>query len=172
MGYTHKELVFLSWAGLKGAVPIVLATFPLLSGVEGSHEIFNVVFFVVLTSALVQGSTITILAEKLGLSGPEKAAPMHSLELVSLGKADAEMIEYEIEEDAVIIGHTLLEIPFPEGALVNAIIRKDELITPTGNTTIEQGDFLYILTKRKHKKELKQLLKKKKLPEELAEAEA
>jgi cell volume regulation protein A len=97
---------------------------------------------------------------------------MHSLELVSLGKADAEMIEYEIEEDAVIIGHTLLEIPFPEGALVNAIIRKDELITPTGNTTIEQGDFLYILTKRKHKKELKQLLKKKKLPEELAEAEA
>ncbi len=172
MGYTHKELVFLSWAGLKGAVPIVLATFPLLSGVEGSHEIFNVVFFVVLTSALVQGATITVLAEKLGLTGPEKATPMHSLELVSLGKADAEMIEYEIEEDAVIIGQKLVEIPFPEGALVNAIIRKEELITPTGNTTIEQGDFLYILTKRKYKKELKQLLKKKKLAEVLAEAEA
>ncbi|MDF2037518.1 potassium/proton antiporter [Cytobacillus oceanisediminis] len=172
MGFSMKELVFLSWAGLKGAVPIVLATFPLLSGVEGSHEIFNVVFFVVLTSALIQGSTITMLAEKLGLTGPEKATPMHSLELVSLGKADAEMIEFEIEEDAFIIGQNLMEIPFPEGALVNAIIRKDELITPTGNTQIEQGDFLYILTKRKYKRELKLLLKKKKTAETLVEAEA
>lgn len=169
MGYTNKELIFLSWAGLKGAVPIVLATFPLLSGVEGSHEIFNVVFFVVLISCLVQGSTITNLAEKLNLVGPKKTTPIYSLELLSLGKADAEMIAYEIEEDAVIVGQTLLEIPFPKGALVNAVIRDDQLITPTGNTVIQKGDFLYILSKRKDKKELKQLLQKKKMPD--AEAE-
>ncbi|MDQ0242701.1 cell volume regulation protein A [Bacillus fengqiuensis] len=161
MNYTKKEKLFLSWAGLKGAVPIVLATFPMLAHVEDSQLIFNVVFFVVLTSCLIQGATITNLAEKLGLTGPEKTTPMHSLELVSLGKAQAEMIEYEMEADAKIIGQTLLDIPFPDGALVNAIIRNDRLITPDGNTTLCPGDFLYILTSKKSKQALKQLLQEK-----------
>ncbi|TXC85743.1 potassium/proton antiporter [Metabacillus litoralis] len=160
--YTNKELIFLSWAGLKGAVPIVLATFPLLAGIEGSQLIFNVVFFVVLTSCLIQGATITNLAEKLGLTGPKKTTPMHSLELVSLGKVNTEMIEYEIEEDSVIAGQTLLDIEFPEGAIVNAVIRYDQLITPTGNTKIKPGDFLYILTSKKSKQSLKKLLEEKK----------
>jgi cell volume regulation protein A len=161
MNYSNKELVFLSWAGLKGAVPIVLATFPLLADVEGSQLIFNVVFFVVLTSCLIQGATITNLADKLELSGPKKATPMHSLELVSLGKVNTEMIEYEINADSAIIGKTLLDIPFPEGAIINAIIRKDQLITPTGNTKIYAGDFLYILASKKSKPKLKQLLEEK-----------
>lgn len=161
MGFSKNEIVFLSWAGLKGAVPIVLATYPLLANVEGSSLIFNVVFFVVLTSCLIHGSTITALAKKLGLTGPKKTTPMHSLELVSLGKADAEMLEYEIEDDAAIVGKTLLEIPFPEGALVNAIIRNEQLITPTGNTIIEKGDFLYILSSRKNTMKIKALLSEK-----------
>lgn len=161
MNFTNKERIFLSWAGLKGAVPVVLATFPLLAGIEGSHQIFNVVFFVVLTSALIQGATIPYAAAKLGLNGPKKTTPMQSLELISLGKADAEMIEYEIESDSAIIGKTLAHIPFPEGSLVNAIIRKGELIAPTGNTSIMSGDFLYILSARKNKAHLKKLLKEK-----------
>lgn len=163
MKYTQKERIFLSWAGLKGAVPIILATFPLLAGIEDSHQIFNVVFFVVLTSALIQGATIPMLANKLGLNGPKKTIPMQSLELVSLGKADAEMIEYEMESDSAIIGKTLMEIPFPEGTLVNAIIRNGKLIAPTGNTVIMAGDFLYILSGRKNKQKLKKLLKEKSL---------
>jgi potassium/hydrogen antiporter len=163
MGFDNKERLFLSWAGLKGAVPIVLATFPLLTDIEGSQQIFNVVFFVVLTSCLIQGSTVPNLAKKLGLVGSKKSEPIHTLELISLGKADAEMLEYEIDDDAAIIGKTLLEIPFPEGALVNAIIRKDKLIAPTGNTIIELGDFLYILSARKNKKSIKQLLQEKTL---------
>ncbi|WP_110113505.1 potassium/proton antiporter [Bacillus sp. CGMCC 1.16541] len=162
MGYTNKELLFLSWAGLKGAVPIVLATFPMLAHVENSQLIFNVVFFVVLMSCLIQGSTITNLADKLGLVGPEKTTPMHSLELVSLGKANAEMIEYEMEEDAAIVGQKLIDIPFPQHALINAIIRDDKLITPTGNTVIQPRDFLYVLTSRASKQELKELLQTKK----------
>jgi potassium/hydrogen antiporter len=161
MNYTNKELLFLSWAGLKGAVPIVLATFPMLAHIENSQLIFNVVFFVVMTSCLIQGTTITYLAEKLGLTGPQKTTPMHSLELISLGKADAEMIEYEIETDSAIVGKSLQDIPFPDGSLVNAIIREDQLITPTGNTIIHAGDFLYILTSRKSKNQLKQLLQEK-----------
>ncbi|WP_121613205.1 potassium/proton antiporter [Mesobacillus foraminis] len=161
MNYNIKELVFISWAGLKGAVPIVLATFPLLANIQGSHQMFNIVFFVVLTSCLVQGSSITWLAEKLNLTGPKVSEPTHSLELVSLGKADAEMIEYRMEDDAEIVGMTLLDIPFPTGSLVNAIIRDDQLIPPTATTIIKGGDFLYILSSRKHKKEIVQLLQKK-----------
>lgn len=171
MGYTRNEVIFLSWAGLKGAVPIVLATYPLLAEVDGSSLIFNVVFFVVLTSCLIHGSTITILAKKLGLTGPKKTTPMHSLELVSLGKADAEMLEYEIEDDAEVVGETLIDIPFPEGALVNAIIRNDKLVTPTGNTVIEAGDFLYVLTSRKNTNKIKKLLEKKKIQEKVIEIE-
>jgi len=163
MKYSQKERIFLSWAGLKGAVPIILATFPLLAGIEDSHQIFNVVFFVVLTSALIQGATIPMLANKLGLNGPKKTTPMQSLELISLGKADAEMIEYEMESESAIVGKTLMEIPFPEGTLVNAIIRHGKLIAPTGNTVIMAGDFLYILSGRKNKLKLKKLLKEKSL---------
>ncbi|CAM3766474.1 potassium/proton antiporter [Mesobacillus thioparans] len=161
MDYSIKDRIFLSWAGLKGAVPIILATFPLLAGIEDSHQIFNVVFFVVLTSALIQGATIPMLANKLGLNGPKKTTPMQSLELISLGKADAEMIEYEMESDNAIVGKTLMEISLPEGSLVNAIIRNGKLIAPTGTTVIMAGDFLYILSARKNKPLLKKLLKEK-----------
>ncbi|WP_246861302.1 potassium/proton antiporter [Bacillus sp. REN3] len=161
MKFTNKERLFLSWAGLKGAVPIVLATFPLLAGIEGSAEMFNIVFFVVLTSALIQGSTIPYLAEKLHLTGPKKTTPLHSLELISLGKADAEMIEYEMKADSAIVGKKLTDIPFPEGSLVNAIIRNEKLIAPTGNTSVMAGDFLYILSARKNKPQLKKLLNEK-----------
>ncbi|MFZ3589340.1 potassium/proton antiporter [Bacillus sp. DJP31] len=163
MDYTTKEKFFLSWAGLKGAVPIVLATFPMLANIQDSQQVFNVVFFVVLTSCLIQGATIAPLAKKFGLTGPKKTIPMHSIELVSLGKVNTEMIEYEMESDAAILGKNLLEIPFPKGSLVNAIIRNEQLITPTGNTILKEGDFLYILVSRKRKSELKQLLQEKKI---------
>lgn len=162
MGYKINERIFLSWAGLKGAVPIILATFPMLANVEGSQQIFNVVFFVVLTSCLIQGTTITALADKLELFGPKKSIPIHTLELIALGKAKAEMIEYEMEEEASINGKTLNEISFPEHTLVNAIIRDQSLITPSGDTVIQSGDFLYILTSRDNKKALQRLLNSKK----------
>jgi len=114
----------------------------------------------VLTSALVQGSTISLVAEKLSLTEPERAEPMHSLELVSLGKANAEMIQYDISEGLDIVGKPIAEIPFPDNVLVNAIIRNGDLLTPSGNTTVQQGDTLFILASRKSKKILKQVLEK------------
>lgn len=161
MGYNLKEKIFLSWAGLRGAVPIVLATFPMIAGLVNSPLFFNVVFFVVLTSALIQGSTISLFAEKLGLTGRKKTESLHSLELVSIGKANAEIIEYEVHEPTLITEHTLAEIEFPKDVLINAIIRNGELITPYGETKIEVGDILYILVSRESKKELKSLLKTK-----------
>lgn len=157
-GFHFKERVFLSWAGLKGAVPIVLATFPMAAGIENSQLFFNVIFFIVLISTLVQGTTISLVAGKLGLTGPEKTKPMHSLELISIGKANAEIIEYEISKNLFVTGKKLSEIDFPKDVLVNAIIRNNELVTPSGDTKIEVGDILFILTSRESKKTLKQLL--------------
>ncbi len=156
-----KEKIFLSWAGLRGAVPIVLATFPMISGLTNSQLFFNVVFFVVLTSALIQGSTITYIAEKLKLTGSKKETPIHTLELVSIGKANAEVIEVEINEENVLINLSLAEITFPKDVLVNAIIKDGNLITPYGETRIQSGDILYILVSKQSKKELKQMLDQK-----------
>ncbi|GAE33310.1 potassium/proton antiporter [Halalkalibacter akibai] len=161
MRFDLKEKLFLSWAGLRGAVPIVLATFPMISGLSNSQLFFNVVFFVVLTSALVQGSTISFFAEKLKLSGAKKETPIHSLELVSIGKANAEVIEVEISEDNALVNLSLAEIMFPKDVLVNAIIRNGNLITPYGETRIFSGDILYVLVSKHSKQQLKNLLDQK-----------
>ncbi|UAC47835.1 potassium/proton antiporter [Bacillus aquiflavi] len=162
MKFHLKEKIFLSWAGLKGAVPIVLAIFPMLSGIENSQLFFNVVFFVVLTSALIQGSTFSLFAEKLRLTGPVKITPHHSLELISIGKANAEIVECQVSEKMAIVGESLTNINFPKDVLINAIIRGNDLITPTGETKIMTGDILYILVSRQSKHELKQIINKQK----------
>lgn len=162
MKYKLNEKIFLSWAGLRGAVPIVLATFPMIAGLPNSQLFFNVVFFVVLTSTLIQGSTITLLAEKLKLVGAKKVNSPHTLELVSIGKANAEIIEFEVSSDAKVEGRKLSEIDFPSGTLINAIIRDNKLVTPSGKTIINEHDILYVLTDRKSKRDLENLLNQKK----------
>ncbi|WP_078593098.1 potassium/proton antiporter [Evansella clarkii] len=162
MKYTLKEKTFLSWAGLRGAVPIVLATFPIVAGLDNAQFFFNVVFFVVLSSALVQGSTISWLAKKLHLTGPKKDNPHHSLELISMGKANAEMVQYKTNADSAIVGKKLHEIAFPNKANISAIVRDEKLITPYGETEIQEGDFLYILVSTKYKEDLKKVLEAKK----------
>ncbi|ELK44613.1 potassium/proton antiporter, partial [Halobacillus sp. BAB-2008] len=161
MNYTVKEKLFISWAGLRGAVPVVLATFPIVDGLENSQGIFNLVFFVVLTSALVQGSTINYVANKMQLVGPKKDVPHHSIELISMGKAKAEMIQYQTNAESVIVGQKLRDVQFPNRANISAIIRNNEIITPYGETEIHAGDFLYILVEEKHKEELKKTLEQK-----------
>lgn len=156
--FKWKEKLFLSWAGLRGAVPIVLAIFPMLAGIENSQLIFNVVFFTVLTSALVQGSSITWLAERFRLVSDKLGNPIHSLELISIGKANVEMIEFDVTEKNAVVGQTLENMELPDRALINAIIRDGDVITPYGQTEIKAGDTLYILVARKNKKEVKKLL--------------
>ncbi|KAA0546909.1 potassium/proton antiporter [Bacillus sp. BGMRC 2118] len=153
-----REKIFLSWAGLRGAVPIVLATFPMIAGVENSQLIFNIVFFVVLTSALIQGTTIPLFVKKLSLSGPVKAVAPHTLELVSIGKANAEMIEYHIGENNELIGRALKDVKFPNKVLINAIVRDKQLETPTGETTLQHNDILYILVDKNSVKHLNEFL--------------
>ncbi|TFB13383.1 potassium/proton antiporter [Filobacillus milosensis] len=161
MKYSVKEKVFLSWAGLRGAVPIVLATFPIVAGLENAYLFFNVIFFVVLTSALVQGSSINFIATKLGLMGAVKDTPHHSIELISIAKANAEMIQFQANRDNAVVGRKLKDIEFPKRVTISAIVRGDRLITPYGDTEIKAGDFLYILVSRKYKEALRKMLNEK-----------
>lgn len=171
MNYTIKEKTFISWAGLRGAVPIVLATFPIVEGLENSQIMFNLVFFVVLTSALVQGSTISLVADKLGLIGAKKDIPHHSIELISMGRSSAEMIQFQANAETAIVGKKLHEISFPNRANISAIIRDNHIVTPYGESKIKEGDFLYILVESEHKEELKKILEKKRKDSQPAEWE-
>jgi potassium/hydrogen antiporter len=163
--FNVKEKFFISWAGLKGAVPIVLATFPMVANLENSEIIFNVVFFVVLLSALVQGTTITPLANYLKLAGKDKPPLAHTLELVSIGKTNNEMIEVLINPDAFITGKAIKDIELPEKTLISAVIRENDLITPTGDTVIKAEDTLYVLSNKSQRKHIYQLLNANKEPE-------
>lgn len=156
--YTFKEKLFLSWAGLRGAVPIVLATFPLLAGIENAYLYFNMVFFIVITSALLQGSTISNVARWLGLEAPPSPKRIHQLELVSMDKANAEMLEVEISNDSPYLNSLVQDMDLPDDTVISAIIRDGELVMPTGQTELLERDVLYILTDKKQVKALKEAM--------------
>lgn len=157
MNFSFKEKLFLSWAGLKGAVPIILATFPLIANLEIGQLFFNVVFFVVFTSTLIQGWTISPLASVLGFAEPKRQTAPHSLELVSIGKTNSEMIEIDIEESSRVTGKRLHELDLPNNTLVTAVIRGEKLITPHGNTKLLAGDILYVLVSKAQRENVKKI---------------
>lgn len=156
--YTMKEKWFMSWAGLRGAVPIVLATFPMLAGIENSTLYFNIVFFIVLSSALLQGSTIPYVAKVLGLNGPPVPKRIHTLELVSMDRANAEMLEFEVSELSPFAGQLVQTIGLPEKTVISAIIRQGTLVMPTGATKLQTKDILYILTAKEQVANVKLVL--------------
>lgn len=156
--YSFREKTLISWAGLRGAVPIVLATYPLLAGLPQGRLFFNVVFFVVLTSAVIQGTTISPLASRLKLVGKDR--PVLSLmELVALGKTNSEFNHIRIEERMVIANRQIASLELPNDILFTAIIRNDQVVAPHGNTVIEPGDILYVLSPKKKREELHALFK-------------
>ncbi|MDG5786333.1 potassium/proton antiporter [Evansella sp. AB-P1] len=146
--FNWKEKLFLSWAGLRGAVPIILATFPMIAGVGNSQLVFNLVFFIVVTSTLLQGATIPLLAKNLKLTQPAKTTPEHVIELSSIGKTNAEIVEFFIDKNNLNTEKFIVDLPLPKNVLINAIIRKKELIPPHGKTKIYAGDTLFVLVKK------------------------
>jgi cell volume regulation protein A len=142
MGFTARERVLLGWAGLRGAVPIVLGTFVLSSHVTSAETIFNAVFFVVLVSVVLQGTTLEWVAGRLGLiSGPAPAQP--PLEVTRSGALDLE--EFRVAADHAIAGAAVREIGLPREALVAVVVRGDDAIPPRGGTQIAAGDVLFVL---------------------------
>ena len=144
-GFSPRELVFISWVGLKGAVPITLATFPLMMGVEGAPLIFNVVFFVVLVSALVQGWTIPWLARSLGLQQPVEPPPPVTLEISALRHVDGEIMDYTVAEGSRAAGRLVRDLALPTGAVIALIAREQAIIPPQGGTRILPGDHVILV---------------------------
>jgi cell volume regulation protein A len=142
------ERLLLGWAGLRGAVPIVLATFPVIEGVPGARSFFNIVFFVVLASTLIQGVTFDPLARALDLTTDEPALPRPLLEVGTIRRLGAEVLEYPVADADAISGRLVNELGLPRDALVNVIVREDQALLPRGSTTIEGGDRLHILVRQ------------------------
>lgn len=146
--YTAAERLVLGWAGLKGAVPVVLATFPLIERVPDSLQFFNIVFFVVLLSTLLQGSTFEALARRLALTTNEPALPQPFAEAGTIRRLGAEILEYPVGPDDAIAGARVRDLGLPREAVVNVIVRGDEAIPPRGSTRLRPGDELHVLMRQ------------------------
>ncbi|HET6638533.1 MAG TPA: potassium/proton antiporter [Gemmatimonadota bacterium] len=144
-GFSLREVAFVAWGGLKGSLPIILATYPLLRGLEGAAGLFDVVFFAVLVSAVTQGWTLPYAARALGLR--EGGVP-HSgvmLEITSLQDVDGDIVEYPILEDSRANGVRVRDLALPDGVVIAMIVRDKQVIPPRGTTKILPGDDVFVL---------------------------
>jgi cell volume regulation protein A len=139
-----REVVYVSWIGLRGAVPIVLATFPILAQVPGAMRVFNLVFFIVVASTLIPGATIRAVTRWLKLSTPERPLPPAVLEINSTFPLNGELTSFLIDPSVAVCDAFLRDIEFPSGAAVVLIIRGRDLIAPRGQTKIQAGDHVYV----------------------------
>ncbi len=146
-GFNIREITLVSWVGLRGSVPIILAIYPLIYGLPGAELIFSVVFFVVLISATVQGSTLAWVARKLNLTEPPPVTPAATLEITALGDVDADIVEYTLGEHSRAIGRRLSQMALPDGTVVAMITRGNSVIPPRGSTLLRAGDHLFIVLK-------------------------
>ncbi|GGW92791.1 potassium/proton antiporter [Alteromonas halophila] len=142
-----KASVLIAWVGLRGSVPIILAIFPLIFGMPYAELIFNVVFFIVLISALLQGSTLPYAARKLGLVLNDDVQESSTLEIVKVAKSKRELIEIEVSSLSPARNKTISELGLPDNTVVAMIARGETTIIPKGSTQLEKGDQVFIITK-------------------------
>ena len=145
--FDFRERLMLGWAGLRGATPIWLATFPVVAGVHASDTLFSIVFFVVVTSTLVQGATFEPLATRLKLTTSEPALPRRLFESGRIQRMGGEVIAYRIRPGAAAAGHLVRELGLPREALVNVIVRDGRALPPRGSSVVQEGDELHILVR-------------------------
>lgn len=143
-GYSRREMGYAGWVGLRGAVPIILATFPVLAGVPGAERIFDIVFFVVVVSAIIPGATIRWLARKWNLQTVEIPAPQAVLEINSTLPLGGDLISFLIVPQLAVAGAKLKDVPFPKGSGAVLLIRGAEVLACRGDTELKPGDHVYL----------------------------
>jgi cell volume regulation protein A len=159
-GFKAGEQAVLGWAGLRGAVPVVLATFPVIDGVPHSLEFFNVVFFAVLLSTLLQGTTFEALAKALGLTTSEPAVPRPLAEVGTARRLGAEVLEVPVEPGDAAVGARVRELGLPRDAVVNVIVRGGQAIPPRGSTRLQEGDRLHVLIRQEAALDMPELVER------------
>lgn len=157
-GYDLRERVVLGWAGLRGAIPVVLALFPVIAEVPGSLQFFNIVFFAVLVSTVLQGTTFEALSRAVGATTDESAIPTPVADPATMRSMGAEIVEFPVQGDDAVCGHPVRELGLPRDALLNVIVRGEQAIPPRGSTRIEPGDRLHILVRQEAAMEFRGLL--------------
>lgn len=155
-----KERLMLGWAGLRGATPIWLATFPVVAGIGAGEELFAIVFFVVVSSTLVQGASFEPIASRLGLTTDEPALPRRLLESGRIRRMGGDVIAYRLPQGAAAAGHPVRDLDLPREALVNVIVRDGNAIPPRGSTELQEGDELHVLVRSELRDEVEALTKK------------
>ena len=143
--FNLREKAFLSWVGLRGAVPIVLATYPLLAGLPQADLIFNIVFFVVLTSVLLQGTTVAFVARRLGVDAPMPSKPVYPLDFTPVAGLKSELKELPVPAGSSAAGKAIVELGLPPDFLIVLVARGGEYVVPGGGTILQAGDTLLVL---------------------------
>jgi cell volume regulation protein A len=141
-----RRRLYISWVGLRGAVPIVFATYPLIAGIDKAPMIFNLVFFISVTSVLIQGTTLSLFAKWLKVALPMNAKPLNEVEKLLSEVPKAIMKEMEVSNNCAAVDKNIVDLGFPKNAIIAMIKREGRFIIPNGLTIIQPKDQLVILT--------------------------
>lgn len=143
-----RRRLYISWVGLRGAVPIVFATYPLLAGIGKADVIFNIVFFISVTSVLIQGTTLSVFARWMDVDLPEMEKKLTATDMLLTENPRAEMREIPIGPECFAVDKKIVDLGFPKNAIIAMIKRGESYITPNGSTKIQTGDVLIVLADR------------------------
>lgn len=140
LGVPRRENAFVSWVGLRGAVPIILGAYPAVAGVAQGEEVFHLVFFVVLATSFVPGATVGWAARRLGIADAGPPPPPASVELVSLRELPGDFVWYHVSRASAVADTFLRDLPLPEGCLVSIVLRGRDVLVPHGATELRPGN--------------------------------
>lgn len=143
--YPPREVLYIGWVGLRGAVPIVLATFPVLAGAPGAGRLFDLVFIIVVAGTLIPGATVGWITRRLGLQSNEPPAPQAVLAIESRQPLQGELMSFYIDHALAVVGVPLEELPLPDGSAVALIIRGAQLVPPKPDTVLRAGDHVHVI---------------------------
>lgn len=145
MRFGFRNKLFAAWAGLRGAVPIVLATYPAAAGLEIGNEVFNLVFFAVILSIVLQGSTLGLVSGWLGLAEPARPKALFSLEMITMAKSDYDVVVVDLPGPKGADGPRIRDLSLPEGAVITLVTRGDQVVLPKGETRLQGWDQVTVL---------------------------
>lgn len=163
--FPFKHRLYISWVGLRGAVPIILATIPIMAEVPDSTRIFDIVFFIVIVNAILPGATLRWVTSKLGLQSPEPPQPAAVLDINATQLLNGEVSCYYVEPNRLIAGRAIRDLSLPERTTIIMIVRGRDLIAPRGATVVQPGDHVYLFHHLAERDRVRQLFREAPVPD-------